>query len=159
MRCPNQSEPPARWLNDMRVTFLVATILSFAGVAAPQAQRSVWDGVFTEEQAKRGQARYNEVCSGCHGETLSGGESAPPLAGGQFLSNWNSLSVGDLFDRTRSSMPQDKPGTLSRAATAEIMAYLLSANQFPAGKEALPQASEVLKEIRIDATKPDQKQQ
>ena len=85
---------------------------------------------------------------------LEGGESSPPLAGGAFLANWNTLSVGDLFDRTRSTMPQNKPGSLNREATAEILAYILGANQFPAGKEALPQASEVLKEIRIEAVKP-----
>jgi hypothetical protein len=89
---------------------------------------------------------------------LEGGESSPPLAGGEFLSNWNTLSVGDLFDRTRSTMPQNKPGSLSREANAEILAFLLSANQFPAGKEALPQASEVLREIRIEAIKPERKE-
>ena len=123
-----------------------------------QSQRSVWDGVFSADQAKRGQARYRELCASCHGDTLEGGESAPPLAGGEFLSNWNTLSVGDLFDRTRSTMPQSKPGSLSREANAEIMAYLLSANQFPSGKEALPQSSEALKEIRIEALKPERKE-
>jgi hypothetical protein len=88
---------------------------------------------------------------------LEGGESSPPLAGGAFLANWNTLSVGDLFDRTRTTMPQNKPGSLNREANAEVLAYILSANQFPAGKEALPQASEVLKEIRIDAIKPEGK--
>lgn len=127
-------------------------------MGAAQSQRSVWDGVFTADQAKRGQARYAELCASCHGDTLAGGESAPPLAGGEFLSNWNTLSVGELFDRTRSTMPQNKPGSLSREANAEILAYVLSANQFPAGKDALPQASEVLREIRIEAIKPERKE-
>lgn len=132
--------------------------MCLAGIGVSQNQRSVWGGVFTEEQAKRGQARYNQLCASCHGGALEGGESAPPLAGGEFLSNWNTLTVGDLFDRTRSTMPQTKPGSLSREANAEIMAYLLSANQFPAGKEALPQNSEVLREIRIEAVKPEPKE-
>src|SRR5215510_12752967 len=124
------------------------------GIGLSQTKRSVWDGVYSEEQAKRGQARYQEVCASCHGDSLEGGESAPPLVGGAFLANWNTLSVGELFDRTRSTMPQSKPGSLSREANAEIMAFMLSANQFPAGKEVLPQSSEVLKEIRIEAVKP-----
>jgi len=136
---------------------VLAAVLCLAFVSLSQTQRSVWDGVFSADQAKRGQARYNELCSTCHGQSLEGGESAPPLAGGEFLSNWNTLSVGDLFDRTRSTMPQSKPGSLSREANAEILAYLLSANQFPAGKEALPQSSEVLREIKIEAVKPDRK--
>jgi S-disulfanyl-L-cysteine oxidoreductase SoxD len=133
-------------------------VVGLAGIGASQGQRSVWDGVYTAEQAKRGQARYNELCSSCHGDSLAGGESAPPLAGGEFLANWNTLTVGDLFDRTRSTMPQSKPGSLSRETNAEILAYLLSANQFPAGKEVLPQGSEVLKEIRIEAVKPERKE-
>lgn len=138
---------------------VVITVLGcLAGIALCEDQRSVWDGVFTAEQARQGQARYNELCASCHGDTLAGGESAPPLAGGEFLANWNSLTVGDLFDRTRATMPQNKPGSLSREVNAEIMAYLLSANQFPEGKETLSERSEVLKEIRIEAVKPERKE-
>src|SRR5215469_6744397 len=129
----------------MRIRVTVTAIMGLAGIGVSQSQRSVWDGVFTADQAKRGQARYAELCASCHGDTLAGGESAPPLAGGEFLSNWNTLSVGDLFDRTRSTMPQNKPGSLNREATAEILAFVLSANQFPAGKTDMPQASEVLR--------------
>lgn len=143
---------------EMRIGAAIGTALAFAGILTSQVQRSVWDGVYTTEQARRGQVRYTEICASCHGETLAGGESAPPLAGGEFLSNWNTLTVGDLFDRTRSTMPQNKPGSLSREANAEIMAYLLSANQFPPGQEALPQNSEVLREIRIEAVKPERKE-
>jgi len=141
----------------MRIRVAVAALIGLAASGVSQGQRSVWDGVFTEEQAKRGQARYKEACASCHGEMLEGGESAPPLAGGDFMANWNTLSVGDLFDRTRTTMPQNKPGSLNREANAEIMAFILGANQFPAGKEPLPQSSEVLKEIRIEAVKPARK--
>ena len=55
-------------------------------------------------------------------------------------------------------MPQNKPGSLSRETNAEILAFVLSANQFPAGKEDLPQASEALREIRIEAIKPERKE-
>jgi S-disulfanyl-L-cysteine oxidoreductase SoxD len=142
----------------MKMRVAIAALAALAGTAVSDSQRSVWDGVFSAEQARRGEARYKELCASCHGDTLEGGESAPPLAGGEFLANWNTLTVGDLFDRTRSTMPQNKPGSLSREAGAEIMAYLLSANQFPEGKEALPMASEVLKEIRIEAIKPEPKE-
>lgn len=142
----------------MRIRVAVAVAAALAGIAVSQTQRSVWSGVYTEEQAKQGRVRYKELCASCHGESLEGGESSPALAGGEFLANWNTLTVGDLFDRTRSTMPQNKPGSMSRQANAEIMAYLLSANEFPAGKEALPQASEALKEIRIEAVKPERKE-
>src|SRR6516162_2569249 len=141
----------------MKTRVAIVAAMGLAGIGVSQSQRSVWDGVFTADQAKRGQVRYTELCASCHGDMLEGGESSPPLAGGAFLANWNTLSVGDLFDRTRSTMPQNKPGSLNREANAEILAYILSANQFPAGKAALPQASEVLREIRIEAIKPESK--
>ena len=136
----------------------LAAIGAFYTTLRAQApSRSVWDGVYTEEQAKRGQPLYNEQCASCHGDTLGGGESAPALAGGEFLSNWNGLTLGDLFERIRTTMPQNKPGKLSREVNADILAYMLSANQFPAGKTELAHATEVLKEIRLDATKPEKK--
>jgi cytochrome c len=121
--------------------------------APSQTTRSVWEGVYNDEQAKRGQALYNKECAKCHGDELSGGESAPPLAGAEFLSNWNGLTVGDLFERTRISMPQDKPGKLSRQQNSDILAYMFTFNRFPAGKTELPQQAEVLKQIRIEFEK------
>jgi len=142
----------------MNIRVATVAALGLAGIGVSQGQRSVWDGIYSADQAKRGQVRYTELCASCHGDMLEGGESSPPLAGGAFLANWNTLSVGDLFDRTRSTMPQNRPGSLSREANAEILAYVLSANQFPTGKEAMPQASEVLKEIKIEAVKPERKE-
>jgi cytochrome c len=122
-----------------------------------QTSRSVWDGVYTSEQAGRGAGLYASQCAPCHGTALTGGESAPPLAGGEFLSNWNGLTVGDLFERIRISMPADRPGRLSRDQDADIVAFMLSFNQFPAGKAELERQTEVLKQIRIETDKPDGK--
>jgi mono/diheme cytochrome c family protein len=138
----------------MKVVLFLSVV---ATIAFSQSTKSVWDGVFSAAQARRGQERYAAQCAVCHGDTLAGGESAPPLAGGEFLSNWNGLTVGDLFDRTRATMPQSKPGSLSREANAEIIAFILNSNQFPAGKDDLPQASEVLREIKVEAVKPEKK--
>src|SRR5262249_42138361 len=146
-----------RLVTGMRAVYATVAMIVLAGVSSTQAPRSVWDGVYSAEQAKRGQARYKTVCASCHGPTLEGGESAPALAGGEFLANWNGLSIGELFDRTRATMPQNNPASLSREANAEILAYVLSANQFPAGKTDMPQASEVLKEIKIEASRPERK--
>jgi mono/diheme cytochrome c family protein len=140
----------------MRARLAITGILGLVILCA-QASRTVWDGIYTAGQAKRGQGLYNQQCASCHGDTLGGGESAPPLAGAEFLSNWSGLSVGDLFERTRTSMPQSKPGSLSREVNADILSYILSANQFPPGKNEMAHATEVLKEIRIEATKPDPK--
>ena len=121
--------------------------LLITGLALAQTTRSVWDGVYTEDQAKRGAAVYAKECAACHGADLNGGESAPPLVGGSFLSNWNTLTVGDLFERIRESMPQDNPGRLSRQQDADVLAFMLQTNEFPAGKTELDKQTEVLKLI------------
>ena len=115
---------------------------------------SVWDGVYTEEQAKRGEAIYYERCAACHGSELEGGDMTPGLTGGVFTSNWNDLSVGDLFERIRITMPLDRPRTLSRQQSADVVAFLLKANRWPAGAAELPRDLEPLKEITIEAVKP-----
>lgn len=117
----------------------------------------MWDGVYTEDQAKRGEALYQKECKSCHGVTLAGGESSPPLTGGAFLSNWNGLTLGDLFERIRKTMPQNAPGKLNRPQNADILAFLLSANKFPAGKTELSRQTEFLKEIHFEAVKSEQK--
>lgn len=117
----------------------------------------MWDGVYTDEQARRGEPIYKKECAPCHGELLTGGESSPPLSGGAFLSNWNGLSVGDLFDRIRKTMPQTAPGRLTKQQNADVLAFMLSVNKFPAGKTELYKQSEMLKEIRFEATKPAEK--
>jgi S-disulfanyl-L-cysteine oxidoreductase SoxD len=119
--------------------------------------RSVWDGVYTGQQANRGEALYGQECAKCHGESLTGADEAPALAGGAFLANWDGLTVGDLFERIRVSMPADRPGKLNREQIADIVSYLLTVNRFPAGKTELERQTEVLKEIRFESAKPDQK--
>ncbi len=119
-----------------------------------QTSKSVWDGVYTGEQAKRGEAVYRQWCASCHGNELEGGEMAPGLTGGGFSSNWNGLTVGDIFDRTRNTMPQDSPGALTREQNADVTAFILSMNKFPIGKTELPPQSEMLKQIKFEANKP-----
>ncbi len=133
----------------MKVTI---AFLCVAAAAAPQS-RSVWDGVYTAQQADRGKALYGQQCSSCHGATLDGGGAAPPLAGADFKSNWKGQTVGDLFEKTQTTMPADQPGKLSREQTADILAFLLASNGFPAGSKELPTDATLLAKIHIEAAK------
>ena len=136
-------------------TKLVLVAAALAAVAVSQdATRSVWDGIYSEAQAKCGEASYGSQCASCHGDQLTGGEMAPPLAGGDFLSNWDGLTVGDLFDRVRTTMPASRPGSLSREENADILAFILAFNKFPAGGKEMSSHSEMLKQIKIQADKP-----
>jgi len=139
------------------ISILGCALFAFCAIRAQEPDspsRSVWDGVYTEEQAKRGEPVYKKECAACHGEMLTGRESAPPLTGGAFLANWNGLTLGDLFDRIRKTMPQTAPGRLTRQQDSDVLAFMLSMNKFPAGKTELYRQSEMLKEIRFESEKP-----
>jgi S-disulfanyl-L-cysteine oxidoreductase SoxD len=120
---------------------------------AQAAPTSVLDGVYTPEQAKRGEELYGQFCASCHGPALGGGEMAPALTGGDFATDWIGLTLNDLFERIRVSMPQDQPGALSRQQNADVLAFMLSAAKYPAGKTELPKEAEVLKTIKYEAPK------
>lgn len=132
----------------------MVAVVAFVVSVSLGAAASVWDGVYTEEQAKRGEAIYYMRCAACHGPALEGGDMTPALSGGVFTSTWNEVSVADLFERIRITMPLDRPSTLSRAQTADVTAFLLKENKWPAGSVELPRELEALKEITIQALKP-----
>jgi mono/diheme cytochrome c family protein len=140
----------------MKKRYTTAIMIAAGAIAVglyAQTTRSVWDGVYTDEQAKRGQPLYTDKCASCHAPDLTGGESAPPLAGGQFMSNWESLNAAQLFDRMKTSMPQNKPGSLSGQDNADILAYMFQVNGFPTGKTELPHQAEALTSIKLESQK------
>jgi mono/diheme cytochrome c family protein len=122
--------------------------------SAQEGARTVWDGIYSEKQAETGRELYVKNCAACHSDTLMGGEQAPPLAGGDFLANWNGLSVGELLERIRTTMPPGRAGKLSRQVNADILAYMFAVNRFPSGKEDMPGQTEILKQIQITMNKP-----
>lgn len=117
------------------------------------AQASVWDGIYSAEQARKGDALYRQECASCHGEKLEGRGQAPPLTGSDFTMDWNGMTLADLFEKMQTSMPADKPGQLSREQNATLLAFILNANQFPAGAAELPTDGERLRQIRFEAAK------
>lgn len=119
------------------------------------AGASVWDGVYTAEQAKRGEAAYQQDCSSCHGGDLMGDGFAPALTGGEFAGTWNGATLGDLFERMRISMPPSSPESVSGEAKADILSFLLQAGKFPTGSTELTSQAEMLKTIQFQATKPE----
>ena len=141
----------------MRPASAMLAIVAMGASVAAYAQgagRTVWAGTYSADQATRGKAAYDGSCAVCHGASLAGGDSAPALAGGAFLNNWNGTSAAELFDRIHTTMPATNPGSLSIAQVADIEAYMFQANGFPAGPIALSGDAATLSTIRIVAIKP-----
>ena len=140
----------------------VAVMLSTACAGGPVAETvdlgpvateptTVWDGVYTSAQARRGASAYSEACSTCHARDLRGNSNAPSLVGSSFLFLWEDRSVGEFFTVVRTEMPTNAPNSLSAAAYLDIVAYVLEANGFPAGAVELGPERALLEAIAITA--------
>ena len=121
-------------------------------VAAQQgsADRKLWDGVYTAEQAARGKPRFEASCSRCHNNELVGSERGPTLKGNAFWNKYENDSLGSLFTLIRDTMPRDGgAGVVSDEVKVDILAYILSRNDVPAGSEELKLAGNALEAIKI----------
>lgn len=125
---------------------------SGAGGQEPAATRSIKDGVYTEIQANRGEREYGRTCEHCHGAGLEGdaGREIPPLVSDPFMRNWNGKTLKELFDLLSRSMPADNRGGLSARTYTDLIAYLLRANDAPAGTSGLPDSPAGLAAISIE---------
>lgn len=130
-------------------TLLAAAFCSSAWMGAAAAAPSLLDGAFTEDQAMRGQALYYQFCLACHGEMMNGVDQAPPLAGPQFTAIWNGEPLWALVERV-AAMPPDKPGTLSRGQSVDVLAYVLWYNGLPLGNSPLEADRAVLAEMKFE---------
>ena len=132
---------------------LLVGALAAAGpeVAAQEAESgrvTVWDGVYTAEQAERGRAVYENICAACHGANLDGTSEARPLAGERFMQDWSEDNLDNLFGRIQRLMPYDDPGSLDAGEYLDSLAYILQFNEFPAGGSEL--VADRIADIRIE---------
>ena len=120
---------------------MTSLAIADAAAAGARAQQkySVWDGVYLEEQATRGKDQYEYNCGTCHIHDLTGDsiKDIPPLAGDDFLATWNGKTVQELLEYMSTNMPADSRGSLAASTYADIVSYVLKANGFPTGKDAL----------------------
>lgn len=127
--------------------FVVSAAYSAVGA---QATRSANEGIYTQEQADRGKPLYAEQCASCHGDNLEGSGPMPALAGPDFQTNWSGKTVGELFEKTHTTMPATAPGSLTADQVADVIAFMLSVGQYPAGAAPLATTMETLSQIKLD---------
>jgi alcohol dehydrogenase (cytochrome c) len=111
--------------------------------------RTVWDGIYTAQQAERGRIDYMQSCAPCHAEDLRGKGDAPSLVAESFAFLWADRSVGELLEQTRTRMPTDRPNSLPTQSYRDIVAFLLRANEFPPGTQDLDPDTDTLDRILI----------
>ena len=142
----------------MKFKIAAAAAFGLVGLIASHAQdqgtRSVWEGVYTFDQAQKGETAYREQCMRCHGRFLDGDTLAPPLEGSIFMSGWDTVTLDKLYVRISRDMADNNKGKAANAElNAAMLAYLLAYNGFPDGKTELPHTIDKLKQIRFEQAK------
>lgn len=125
---------------------------AYSSVGA-QAPAGVNDGIYTAAQAERGKAVYAMTCAGCHGEKAEGGAAGPTLSGPDFTNGYKDGSAGALLNKISQDMPSNAPGSLEPAQYADVFAYLLSVNKYPAGQTEVPNDAAALSKVKMAAPK------
>ena len=99
---------------------------------------SIWSGVFTAAQAKRGDEAYQASCSGCHGANLQATDGeAVDLTGPAFQARWKGRTLEERFETIRDTMPRGGPNSLGDKTYMDILAFILQFNDFPPGTQEL----------------------
>jgi S-disulfanyl-L-cysteine oxidoreductase SoxD len=140
-----------RYLMTAAAVFAAAAIEVAASSA--QAGKTAWDGVYSDAQSKRGEDLSKTTCVSCHGNELAGSDLAPALQGDDFKGVWSGRTAAELFDKIQTTMPADKVGALKPPQSADLVAYILKANGYPAGASELASEMPALQQIKISSKK------
>jgi len=130
----------------------MAGLVACASLGASEG-KSVWSGVYTDQQAAAGEKIYYDRCALCHGDDLGGVEKAPALVGIAFLDSWHGKTLRKLFERIE-TMPPDEPKVVAGEEVSNVLAFLLRSSAIPSGATRLPTDKLLLAEITIERAKP-----
>jgi mono/diheme cytochrome c family protein len=157
----------AAWVGALRVTVLALVCLASVPEETPSGAaarlqdsarvpaRSVRDGTYTFQQARRGEERYAVFCAVCHGSDMLGdGGEIPALVDTRFAKKWDRHTLEELFTLIKETMPVDRPGTLSNQVSSDLLAYILEGNGFPTGVMELSDEPDELGLIVFDGADP-----
>jgi len=112
----------------MRRAVAVLFLFAIAATAQEKAVKTVWDGVYTADQAKRGGEVFGRRCMVCHstGFQRTG-----------FIERWREDKLTGFFNFISTNMPRDYPGSLKQNEYVDIASYIMSNNDLPAGAQEL----------------------
>jgi S-disulfanyl-L-cysteine oxidoreductase SoxD len=143
--------PSTRCLLASAVVCAAVAFSSAATAQGPAGSKTVWDGVYTDAQSSRGESVSKASCVSCHGDELAGSDLAPALQGNDFQGVWTGRAVAELFEKVHTTMPADRVGMLKPEQSADLVAYILKINGFPAGAGELASEMPALLQIKISS--------
>lgn len=116
-------------------------VFGFLLLGLQEPMKSTNDGVYTADQARRGEKLTGNTCSRCH---------QPEFYKGQAVQGWTGNTVGALYESLSKTMPEDRPSSLKPQEYADIIAFMFELNEFPAGVDELPGDAALLGRILIE---------
>ena len=135
-----------RFMKFTSVVVVFAALILAVTLTAQETQKTVADGVYTEAQATRGAAAYDQACAGCHRPDL-GGANGPALRGERFARIFAGKDLKTFYTKVATTMPRGAAASLGDAVYLDIVAHVLAENGFPAGKTELTQ--EALSSLQV----------
>ena len=115
--------------------------MSAASPAGAEDPRTIVDRVYSVPQAERGEALFKKSCSSCH--------TPSEFGGGSFAERWDCQTMAEAFEFVSNAMPENDPGGLKKEEYADVLAYILRINAYPAGYDELPTDPVALKKLGI----------
>jgi mono/diheme cytochrome c family protein len=134
------------WLPLVTACMFLTVEEAAAQTSTKQAPRTTKSGVYSKEQADRGQDVYLGMCKNCHTPEF---HTAPA-----FTTKWNGKPLSVLYEYIRDQMPKNEPGSLSEQEYVDVLAYVLKLNHMPSGRTDLPSDPKKLAAIRFDMKSP-----
>jgi mono/diheme cytochrome c family protein len=121
--------PVPKRLQQFTRAAVCASALALLAGCAEREPTSTLDGIFTAEQASRGEGLFNTHCVRCH--------SIQEFSGPAYQTIWVGVPLSALYLRIANTMPLDQPGSLGTTEATAITAHILQANNMPPGNEQL----------------------
>ena len=147
-------------LRKITIVFVLAAAMTTGALvvnaaAQDKGYKTIWDGIYTTEQADRGRSVYLRGCMGCHGrnldETPGEGQQGIALKGDAFIDRWREDSLEFFFNYVKNHVPRGSEGQV-RQVTADqrrdLVAFLLRENGAKPG--TTPVSAEVVSGIRFE---------
>lgn len=117
--------------------------------ATKTEERTLYDGIYTSEQATKGRALYAQYCVSCHGNRGRGSPGSPGIVARVLNDKYADMPLSVYYDLMSQTMPKGQEGVLTDEQYADVLAFVLSLHGAPAGDSVLPADFDALDTIII----------
>ncbi|HEY0875406.1 MAG TPA: cytochrome c [Vicinamibacterales bacterium] len=125
------------------VVWVAAFAFTAASAYVAPAQKTTNDGVYTKAQADGAKKQFETICADCHPFTVAAKKKPKdlPLGDEPFFDSWSGRPLSEMITLIALTMPNDGSATVTDEEAANLVAYILQQNGYPAGSVPLTTAT------------------